>query len=94
MIAEPSESRSNRYVDLTPWSSDALPSPIVISSWGYQLRVSSPTDPRLQQFVDTFRHSRTYTPEYGAPVDGIPVQTGGRPSVNGSSEPNPAGALG
>jgi hypothetical protein len=83
--------RSNRYVDVTPWASNALPSPIVISSWGYQLRVKSPTDPRLQQFVDTFRHSQTYTPEYGSPEDGIPVLTGGQPEINGSSKANPAG---
>ena len=95
MIPEASDGgRSNRYVDLSPWTSNALPSPIVISSWGYQLRVSSPTDPRLQQFVDTFRNSRTYSPEYGSPADGIPVRTGGQPSINGSSKPNPAGSVG
>ena len=64
----------------------------MISSWGYQLRVTSPTDPRLQQFVDTFRHNKTYSPEYGSPVDGVPVQTGGQPAINGSSQPNPAGS--
>jgi hypothetical protein len=93
MIDEPSDQgRSNRFVDLSPWTDDSLPSPIVISAWGYQLRVTSPTDPRLQQFVDTFRHSKTYSPEYGSPVDGIPVQTGGQPAINGSSQPNPAGS--
>jgi Protein of unknown function (DUF3105) len=91
MISEPG-GRSNRYVDVTPWASNSLPSPIMISSWGYQLGVDSPTGPRLQQFVDTFRHSKTYTPEYGPGVDGIPVQTGGQPAVNGSSKANPAGA--
>lgn len=95
MISEPSDGgRSNRYVDLSPWASNALPSPIVISSWGYQLRVSSPSDPRLQQFVDTFRSSQTYSPEYGSPADGVPVQTGGQPAINGSSKPNPAGSAG
>jgi hypothetical protein len=95
MISEPSDGgRSNRFVDLSPWADNSLPSPIVISSWGYQLRVSSPTDPRLQQFVDTFRHSQTYSPEYGSPVDGIPVQTGGQPAVNGSSKANPVGGVG
>ena len=95
MIDEPSDQgRTNRFVDLSPWADDSLPSPIVISSWGYQLRVTSPTDPRLQQFVDTFRHSKTYSPEYGSPVDGIPVQTGGQPAINGSSQPNPAGSAG
>lgn len=63
----------------------------MLTAWGHQLEVSSPTDPRMQQFVDTFRHSRTYTPEYGAGVDGVPVQTGGRPAAYGATEPNPAG---
>jgi hypothetical protein len=58
----------SRYMDLTPYP--GLSSPIVISSWGFQLKVTSPTDPRLQQFVNTFRASRTYTPEYGAPCTG------------------------
>lgn len=92
MISEPSDSgRSNRFMDLSPWADNSLPSPIVISSWGYQLQVTSPTDPRLQQFVDTFRHNQTYSPEYGSPVDGVPVLTGGQPAINGSSKPNPAG---
>ncbi len=95
MIDEPSDQgRTNRYVDLSPWADNSLPSPIVISSWGYQLPVTSPTDPRLQQFVDTFRHNKTYSPEYGSPVDGVPVQTGGQPAINGSSQPNPAGSAG
>jgi uncharacterized protein DUF3105 len=89
MIAEPQDgSRSNRFMDLSPWKDDNLPAPIVISSWGYQLRVQSATDPRLQQFIDTFRHNPKYSPEYGAAVDGIPVQTGGSPALNGSSQPN------
>lgn len=94
-IPEPSvaHGQANRYIDLSPWASDALPATIVISSWGYQLRLTSPSDPRLQAFVDTFRNSRTYTPEYGAPVDGVPVQTGGRPAMDGGVEPNPAGAV-
>lgn len=83
--------QSNRYIDLSPWSSNTLPSPIVLSSWGYQLRVSSPTDPRMQTFVDTFRHSQKYTPEYGAAVDGIPVQIGGRPALDGGAVANPTG---
>jgi hypothetical protein len=88
MIAEPGDGRSNRFMDVSPWSSDALPAPVVISSWGYQLRVQSPDDPRLQQFIDTFRHNPKYTPEYGPPADGVPVGTGGSPALNGSSRPN------
>lgn len=83
---------ANRYVDLSPWASSDLPAPIVISAWGHQLRVTSPTDPRLQKFVDTFRHNAKYSPEFGAGVDGIPVETGGRAATDGGTQPNPAGA--
>ncbi len=62
-----------------------------MSSWGHQLRVKSPEDPRIQQFVDMFRHSKEYTPEFGAAVDGVPVQTGGRPAAYGATKPNPTG---
>jgi hypothetical protein len=58
----------SRYMDLTPYR--GLSSPIVISSWGFQLKVNSPADPRLQQFVSKFRASPTHTPEYGAPCTG------------------------
>jgi Protein of unknown function (DUF3105) len=57
------EGAPSRYMDLTPYPE--LPSPIVISSWGFQLKISSPADSRLQQFVNTFRASPRYTPEYG-----------------------------
>ncbi|MFC6706480.1 DUF3105 domain-containing protein [Flexivirga alba] len=83
--------QSNRYIDLSPWTSQSLPASIVISSWGYQLRVDKPTDPRLQKFINTFRHSQKYTPEYGAPVDGIPTGTGGRAAAYGATKPNPSG---
>ena len=46
--------------------------------WDFQLRLTSPTDPRLQQFVNTFRDSPKYTPEYGGPCTGglgTPLQT-------------------
>lgn len=64
-VLAPAGAPSSRYMDLTPYP--GLPSPIVLSSWGNQLRVSSPADPRLQEFVNKFRVSQTYTPEYGAP---------------------------
>jgi hypothetical protein len=84
--------QANRYLDLSPWPTSSLPSPIVLSSWGYQLRVTSPTDPRMQQFVTTLRNSSKYSPEFGSAVDGIPVQTGGRPALDGSQQPNPPGS--
>jgi hypothetical protein len=81
----------SRYVVLSPWADDTLPSPVVISAWGRQLRVDSATDPRLQRFLDTFRDSRAHAPGYGGAVDGVPVRTGGRPVTGGATVPNPPG---
>ncbi len=67
-VLNPSGQGGSRYVDLTPYP--GLPAPIVVSSWGFQLRLTSPADPRLQQFVNKFRVSQHYTPEYGAPCTG------------------------
>jgi hypothetical protein len=69
---------TSRYLVMSLWTG-GLPSPIVISSWGHQLRVNTVDDPRLQQFVDVFRSSKAYTPEYGEPVNGVPIAEGGRP---------------
>jgi hypothetical protein len=67
-VLSPGGVGGSRYVDLTPCP--GLPAPIVASSWGFQLRLTSPTDPRLQEFVNKFRVSKKYTPEYGAPCTG------------------------
>jgi hypothetical protein len=68
MLSSSQGGAPSRYMDLTPYP--GLPSPIVVTSWGFQLKVSSPTDPRLQQFVNKFRVSSKYTPEYGGPCTG------------------------
>jgi hypothetical protein len=67
-LVSSTEGAPSRYMDLAPYP--GLPSPIVISSWGFQLRVSSPADPRLQQFVNKFRASPAYTPEHGGACTG------------------------
>jgi hypothetical protein len=85
--------QSNRYVTLAPWVDDSLPSQIVISAWGHQLQLTDAADPRMQRFVDVFRVSKKYSPEYGAPVDGVPVQTGGVAAQYGGSMPNPSGSV-
>ena len=61
-------STGSRYIDLTPFP--GLPAPIVVSSWGFQLRLTSATDPRLQQFVNKFRVAQQYSPEFGSPCTG------------------------
>jgi hypothetical protein len=75
-VLSPAGASGSRFVDLSPYP--GLPAPIVVSSWGFQLRLTSPTDPRLQQFVSKFRVSQKYTPEYGAPCTagvGTPLET-------------------
>jgi len=59
-VLNPSGAGGSRYLDLTPYP--GLPSPIVATAWGFQLRLTSPSDPRLQQFIDKFRVSQQYTP--------------------------------
>ncbi len=67
-IIRPGGAGASRYIDLTPYP--GLSSPIVATAWGFQLRLTSPTDPRLQQFVDKFRASQQYSPEYGGECTG------------------------
>jgi hypothetical protein len=67
-VLSPAGAGGSRYVDLTPYP--GLPVPIVASAWGFQLRLTSPADPRLQEFVTKFRVSRQYSPEYGSPCTG------------------------
>jgi hypothetical protein len=43
---------TQRYVLLTPYA--GLPSPIVASAWGAQLRLHSASDPRLVQFLHLY----------------------------------------
>lgn len=68
---------NERYILMSPFP--GLPAPIVISSWAHQLRVDSPDDSRLQRYVDTFRVSKKYSPEYGPTCQGLPEKLSGRP---------------
>lgn len=55
--------RPNTYRLLTPYPD--LPSPIVVSAWGYQLRLESADDQRLSQFIRQYEQGPN-TPELGA----------------------------
>ncbi len=55
------------YVTLSPYS--GLPTPVVVSSWGKQLRLDSTGDPRLAGFIKTYRQSAN-APEPGAACTG------------------------
>jgi hypothetical protein len=82
LVLKQSKIGSSRYMDLTPWATEDLPSPIVISAWGHQLKVDTASDPRLQRFVDAFRSTQGVSPELGSPCDGVPASVGGRPAAS------------
>ncbi|MBV8539927.1 MAG: DUF3105 domain-containing protein [Pseudonocardiales bacterium] len=42
-----------RYVILSPYPGQSAP--VIASAWGHQLTLQTPTDPRLQSFIDYFR---------------------------------------
>jgi len=69
---------NERYILLSPFPGQR--EPIVLSSWAHQLRLDSAGDPRLQRYVDTFRVSQKYSPEYGPTCRGTPEAIGGRPA--------------
>jgi len=52
-----------------------LPSPIVISAWGYQLQVEQADDPRIKNFIEQYELS-PQGPEPGAPCTGGVGQPG------------------
>jgi hypothetical protein len=55
------------YVLVSPYP--GLPAPVVATAWGKQLRLDSANDPRLGQFVTTYRLG-PQNPEPGAPCTG------------------------
>lgn len=59
--------RGQTHMLVTPFPE--LSAPVVASAWGRQLRLESVDDPRLDQFIRTFRQGPT-TPERGATCSG------------------------
>jgi hypothetical protein len=59
--------RGKAYTLLSPYP--GLPSPVVASAWGKQLKVTDAGDPRLAQFIHTYA-AGPQTPEPGAPCTG------------------------
>jgi hypothetical protein len=55
------------YVLASPYP--GLPSPVVASAWGKQLKLDSPSDSRLERFANAYRQG-PQTPEPGAPCSG------------------------
>lgn len=62
------------YVDLSPYP--GLPAPVVASAWGKQLRLPSPSDPRLRKFLDVYRLGPTDLEPGAACTGGVGTPTG------------------
>jgi hypothetical protein len=61
------QSKTKGYLDLSPY--DGLPTPIVASAWGVQLKVQSASDARLGKFIDKYQLG-PQAPERGAACTG------------------------
>lgn len=59
--------RGRPYTLMSPYA--GLPSPVVISAWGYQLKVTDANDARLPQFISQYANG-TQAPEPGASCSG------------------------
>lgn len=58
------------YVLVSPWKDAAsLPSPVVASAWGLQLKADTAKDPAVKAFVEMYANG-PQTPEKGAPCTG------------------------
>lgn len=64
--------RQSSHRLLSPYVS--ITSPVIVSSWGYQLRLESADDPRLAQFVAQYEQGPN-TPEPGATCSGGETRT-------------------
>ncbi|MFP5318910.1 MAG: DUF3105 domain-containing protein [Acidimicrobiia bacterium] len=57
------------YVLVSPWVDEEIPTPVVASAWGLQLRADAATDPAVAAFVQAYANG-PQTPERGAPCTG------------------------
>jgi hypothetical protein len=80
------------YTLVSPYPSQ--PSPVTVTAWGLQLRVDSPTDPRIRQFVTQYV-GNGLGGEKGARCAGVTPQEGQQllanpPQPNPTPPPDPA----
>ncbi|GAA3553846.1 DUF3105 domain-containing protein [Nonomuraea rosea] len=60
------------YMLMSPFPN--LPSPVVVSSWGHQLKLDNPQDPKLAAFIKKYQNGSD-TPEPGATCGGADAIT-------------------
>ncbi|CAM2875707.1 DUF3105 domain-containing protein [Skermania piniformis] len=76
-----------QYMLMSPYP--GLDRPIALQSWGHQLEVDDPTDPRIKQFIVALRQNKYTYPEVGASCSTIPGSFD--PDNPPAFDPNPPG---
>ena len=77
-----------QYMVLSPYPD--LDQPIALQSWGHQLKLSDPADPRIDQFVTALRINPNTHPEPGASCDEVGAANGFDQSAPPPYAPAPA----
>jgi hypothetical protein len=62
--------QGNNYLMLSPYP--GLDAPISLQSWGHQLKLTDPTDKRIDHFIQALRLNQYTYPEIGASCDVLP----------------------
>ncbi|MGH3434309.1 MAG: DUF3105 domain-containing protein [Thermocrispum sp.] len=76
------------YTMMSPYP--GLDQPISLQSWGFQLKVSDPADPRIDQFIDALRQNQETTPEPNAPCSAVGGFDPRNPPPFDPSDPGPS----
>lgn len=69
-LAEITRQSSHRLLSPYP----GIDSPIILTAWGYQLKLASADDPQLMEFIQQYEQNPS-GPEPGAPCDGAESRT-------------------
>lgn len=57
------------YTMMSPYP--GLDQPIALQSWGHELKLADPNDPRIDQFISSLRQNQYAYPEVGASCDAL-----------------------
>jgi hypothetical protein len=61
--------QGQNYTMMSPYP--GLDQPISLQSWGHELKLADPADPRIDQFISSLRQNQYTYPEVGARCDAL-----------------------
>ncbi|MET9492860.1 DUF3105 domain-containing protein [Nocardia sp. NPDC006630] len=71
------------YMLISPYP--GLDTPVSLQSWGHQLKLSDPRDPRITQFIVALRQNQYTYPEVGASCDNPTIDPNSPPAFDASA---------